>query len=159
MQIDLREADMTSFPIEGGCHCRAVRYTQLASALSVQHCHCARCRKLYGQLFASGGVIRRADLRISGADNLAKYRTSSSFENHFCRTCGCHLFAYEDSEPELMYYFPATLDGGKHPGHAASKESHIYAGSKAEWETIAGSLPQYETTSPDEIITGVQKSG
>lgn len=148
---------MTDFPIEGGCHCRSVRYTLRAAAVSVQHCHCARCRKLYGQLSAAGGVVRRADLQISNTENLAAYRTSPSFENHFCKTCGCHLFAYEDSEKELMYFFPATLDGGVHPGHPADKESHIYVGSRAEWETIGGNLPQYDTTSPDEIITGIQK--
>ncbi len=150
---------MTTFPIEGGCHCGAVRFTQRAPALSVQHCHCSRCRKLYGQLLATGAVIDRRDLHIAGAANLAKYRTSPTFENHFCRTCGCHLFAYEDSEPRLMYFFPATLDGGVHPGHPAGKESHIYVGSKAEWEAICVSLPQYETTSTDGIITGMPRGG
>jgi hypothetical protein len=134
-----------------------VRFTQRAAALSVQHCHCARCRKLYGQLSAAGAVIDRSDIEITGTANLVSYRTSSTFENLFCGTCGCHLFAYEDSEPRLMYFFPATLDGGVHPGHPADKESHIYVGSKAVWDTVSGSLPKYDTTSPDEIITGTQR--
>ena len=50
---------MTEFPIQGGCHCGAVRYTLVAPALSVQHCHCSRCRKVYGHLAAQGGVIRQ----------------------------------------------------------------------------------------------------
>ena len=78
---------MTKFPVEGGCHCRSVRYAQFAPACSVQYCHCARCRKLYGQLHACGGVIKRADLKITGAENLSTYRTSPSFENHFCKRC------------------------------------------------------------------------
>lgn len=150
---------MTSFPIQGGCHCRAVRYKLLAPALSVQHCHCERCRKLYGSLSANGAVIARGDLRIdSGRENLTTYRSSPSFANEFCKTCGCLLFAYEDGEPDVMYFSPATLDGGVHPGHPDGKESHIYVGSKAEWERIADDLPKYDTTSPDEIITGIQKS-
>jgi hypothetical protein len=50
---------MTEFPIQGGCHCGVVRYTLVAPALSVQHCHCSRCRKVYGHLAAQGGVIRQ----------------------------------------------------------------------------------------------------
>ena len=70
---------MTTFPVQGGCHCNAVRYTLLAPALSVQHCHCSRCRKSSGQLSVSGAVIQRADLRIEPTDNLTSYYSSSEF--------------------------------------------------------------------------------
>jgi hypothetical protein len=149
---------MTTFPVQGGCHCGAIRYTLLSPALSVQHCHCSRCRKVYGNLAAQGAVIRRSQIKIEGESNLTTYRSSLSFAGQFCKTCGCHLFSYEDSEAELMYLAPATLDGGVHPGHAAGKETHIHVGSKAEWEQIGGDLPQYETASPDEIVTGVQRA-
>ncbi len=150
---------MTTFPIMGGCHCGAVRYTQRAPALSVVHCHCSRCRKLHGHLFATGAVIDRSYIEIVGSGNLGKYRTSPTFENHFCKTCGCHLFVYEDSEPRLMYFHPATLDGGVHPGHPAGKECHVYVGSKVEWETICGNLPQYDTMSPDDdLMSGLERA-
>jgi hypothetical protein len=58
-----------------------------------------------------------------------------------------------------MYFSPGTLDGGVHPGHPADKECHIYVGSKAEWERIADDLPQYDTSSPDEIMTALQRGG
>ena len=145
------------FPLHGGCHCGAVRYTILGPALSVQHCHCARCRKLYASLYASGAVIERAKIRITGAENLTTYRSSPSFPDQFCRTCGCRLFSYEESEPTIMYFAPATLDGGAHPGHAAGKEAHTFVGSKAAWEHVDDTLPHYERESPDEIITGIQK--
>ena len=148
---------MTKFPVPGGCHCGAVRYMLLAPALSVQHCHCSRCRKVYGNLAAQGAVIRRSQIRIEGESNLTTYRSSLSFAGQFCKTCGCHLFSYEDSEADLMYLAPATLDGGAHPGHPADKESHIHVGSKAEWEQIAGGLPMYDAASPDKIITGIQR--
>jgi hypothetical protein len=56
-----------------------------------------------------------------------------------------------------MYVTPGSLDDGAHPGHPSEKESHIYVRSKVSWETIADGLPQYETTSPDEIITETQR--
>lgn len=148
---------MTKFPVQGGCHCGAVRYTLSSPALSVQHCHCSRCRKVHGQLSVSGAVVHRADLEIIGAENLTTYSSSASFHSQFCRTCGCPLFSFEDSEPDLMYFAAATLDGGVHPGHPAGKESHIYLGSKAEWDCLGEGIARYETDSPDEIITGVQR--
>ena len=148
---------MTKFPAQGGCHCRAVRFTQLGPALSVQHCHCSRCRKVYGHLAAQGAVIAKSQVRIEGEANLTTYRSSPSFAGQFCKTCGCHLFSHEDGEKELMYFSPATLDGGVHPGHPADKECHIYVGSKAAWARLDDTLPRYETTSPDDIVTEVER--
>ncbi|MBL9046061.1 MAG: GFA family protein [Tabrizicola sp.] len=150
---------MSEFPKHGGCHCGAVRYQVLAPPLSVQHCHCSQCRRGFATLSAQGAVIPRKDIRITGEAALTRYRTSASFEYRFCMTCGSRIFAYEDSEPDLMYFMPATLDGGAHPGHPADKESHIHVGSKAVWEHIADDLPKYEKASPDEIATGLTRAG
>jgi hypothetical protein len=149
---------MSGFPLEGGCHCGAVRYVLHKPALSVQHCHCERCRKVYGSMFGTGAVVQRDAVTITGEANLTAYRSSATFPEMFCKTCGCHLFAYEESEPALMYIAAATLDGGVHPGHSPDKESHIYMRSKAEWDRTADDLIKYKTTSPDEIITGLQKA-
>ena len=149
---------MSKFPLEGGCHCRAVRYVLHEPALSVQHCHCERCRKLHGTMFGTGALVKRSALTITGEDNLTRYRTSPTFPGDFCKTCGCHLFAYEESEPDVMYILPWTLDDGVHPGHPPDKESHTYMHSKAEWDRTADDPAKYETFSPDEIITGLQKA-
>jgi hypothetical protein len=148
---------VTTFPVQGGCHCGAVRYTLLGPALGVQHCHCSRCRKVYGHLAAQGAVIARSQIRITGESNLTTYRSSPSFAGQFCKTCGCHLFSYEDSEKTLMYFSPATLDGGVHPGHPDGTEIHIQVGSKAEWARLDSELPRYDTSGPGEIITAAQK--
>jgi hypothetical protein len=148
---------MAHFPMQGGCLCGAIRYSLLAPALSVQHCHCSLCRRRYGALSMPGAVIARSSLRIARGDDLTSYFRSPGYCTQFCRICGCHLFAYEEGEKSLMYLLPATLDGGRHPGHPAHKECHIYVGSKAEWERISDGLPQYEESSPDEIITEIQR--
>jgi hypothetical protein len=149
---------MPDFPKTGGCHCGRVRYAVLAAPLSVQHCHCSQCRKGFATLSAQGAVIRRADLRITGEEALTRYRTSKSFEYRFCATCGSRIFAYEDSEPELMYFMPATLDGGVHPGHPPDRESHIHCGSRAEWERLTDDLPKFEEASPDEIVSEMMRA-
>lgn len=148
---------MADYPMQGGCACGAVRFTLLGPPISIQHCHCENCRKISGEFTSTGAVISRRFLLIEGAENLGGYRTSPSFERQFCRTCSCYLFAYEDSEPDLMYFAPATIDGGRHPGHPPGSESHIYLRSKCEWEQIADDLPKYDAASPDDIVTDLQR--
>lgn len=150
---------MSRFPLEGGCHCGAVRYGLHKPALSVQHCHCERCRKVYGSMFSTGAVVQRDAITITGEGNLTTYRSSPTLASRFCKTCGCHLFGYEESEQALMYFAASTLDGRAHPGHPPDKESHIYMRSKAQWDQTSDDLAKYETMSPDEIITGLQKAG
>ena len=146
------------FHLSGGCHCGAVRYTISAPPLSVQHCHCETCRKTSGTLYRTGGVMRREEVVIEGAENLTGYRTSPSFEEHFCSICGCNLFGYDDDETNLFYVELPTLDGGVNPGHPQEMESHIYMGSRAEWEHVSDAIPQYEKEGPGEIITEFQKA-
>src|SRR5262245_47794706 len=127
---------MTKFQVSGGCHCGAVRYSLCAPASSVQHCHCSMCRTTTGSLFLTGAVVERSQLSIDrGLDSLTTYRSSSSVRRLFCRTCGCQLFCYEDSEPVLMYFSAATLDGGAHPGHPPHKEYHIQFASRVAWDS------------------------
>lgn len=145
------------FPKPGGCACGAVRYDLLGPPLSLQHCHCSRCRKGFGVLCAQGAVIRKADLSVAGQEHLTVYEGSPGFAYHFCSRCGCRLFAYEERAPELMYLMAATLDGGVDPGHPPEKEAHIWVGSKAEWDRIGDDLPQFGEASPDEIVTGIMR--
>ena len=100
--------------------------------------------------------MRRDKVDIEGAENLTGYRSSPGFEQQFCRTCGCSLFAYDDDEATVFYVYPATLDGGVDPGHPREMESHIYMRSRAEWEQVSDALPHFERDGPGEIITESQ---
>jgi len=140
--------------LSGGCHCGAVRYTLHASPLSVQHCHCESCRKTRGALHATIGIMRRDKIDIEGAENLTKYLTSPDFEQQFCSTCGCNLFAYYDDATLFLVDLP-TLDDGLDPGHPREMESHIFMGSRAKWEHVSDVIPHYEAEDPREIVTEV----
>jgi len=143
--------------LPGGCHCGAVRYTMHAAPLSVLHCHCESCRKTSGSLYATGGVLRFDKVEIEGAENLTKYRTSPSFEQQFCRTCGCNLFASDDDETTVFFVHVSTLDGGVDPGHPKDMESHVYMRSKAEWEHVSDAIPHFERDGPGDIISESQR--
>ena len=138
--------------LSGGCHCAAVRYTLRSSPLSVQHCHCESCRKSTGALHATVGVMQRDKVEIEGVENLTKYRTTPGFEQQFCRTCGCNLFAYDDDDTTFFLVNLPTLDGDLAPGHPIDMESHIFMSSRAKWEHVSDDIPHYEAEDPREIL-------
>ena len=136
---------MTGFPISGGCQCGAVRYTVHAAPSEVVHCHCSMCRKTNGSLFWTGAGVAAEHLTIEGEKNLTSYQSSPNVIRQFCRTCGGTLFARLPEAPETIYFTPATLAGGVHPGHPTGSETHIYVGSKVAWKEITDDVPQFET--------------
>ena len=135
---------MTTFPVSGGCLCGSVRYTVSEPANCVVHCHCSLCRRSYGSLVGTGAIVERKYMKIEkGETNLTTYATPPEIQRRFCRTCGCSLFYYLDELPEKIFYYPATLDGGVHPGHPEGAEHHIHVGSKVTWEHFEDALPNY----------------
>ena len=136
---------MTDFPVSGGCICGNVRYTVNGPANCVVHCHCSQCRRSYASLVGTGATIDLKQVTIDkGEENLTTCETLPGVRRQFCRTCGCSLFYYDEDAPEIMFYYPATLDGGVHPGHPEGKEFHIHTASKTNWEVIDGALPKFE---------------
>lgn len=145
-------------PIYGHCECESVRYRVDAPAQELYHCHCSRCRRLHGSLFATYAYILRDHLAIEkGADNLVMYRSALA-RWHFCGACGCHLLAEHDHNPGVMWYMPATLEGDYTPEHPPGSEKHIFVGSKSVLDTISDELPQYDEYAPSEISITARKT-
>jgi hypothetical protein len=135
---------MTTFPISGGCICGNVRYTVNGPADCVVHCHCSQCRRSYASLVGTGATISHDQVKIEkGNQNLTTYEMPPRIRRQFCRTCGCSLFYFDNEFPEVMFYYPATLDGGVHPGHLKEAEHHVHVGSKAIWEGFKDDLPRH----------------
>lgn len=150
---------MSTFSVSGGCLCGSVRYTVTSAANCVVHCHCSRCRKGHASLVTTAAIVSRGGITIDrGIDNLTTFTHPPEVSREFCRTCGCSILYYTDKVPDVVFYYPATLDEGTHPGHPPGSEHHIYVASKAAWEVFETSLPwheediessDYETSSSD----------
>ena len=135
---------MTTFPVFGGCICGSVRYTVNGPAHCVVHCHCSMCRRSYASLVGTGATIEQKQVKLDkGEEKLETYEAPPGIRRQFCRKCGCSLFYFDDSLPEMLYYFPATLDGGVHPGHPDGAEYHVFVESKADWEAFEDNLPRH----------------
>lgn len=84
--------------IEGGCHCRAVRFeAEVPQAVEVLDCNCSICSRTGFRHL----IVPHEDFRLlSGSDNLTSYRFGTSTANHlFCRTCGIKSFYQPRSHP------------------------------------------------------------
>lgn len=145
-------------PIHGRCECASVSYKVKAQADELYHCHCSRCRRLHGALFATYAFVRRKDVVIQkGEDNLSIYHGPLA-RWYFCQTCGCHLFAEHDHNPGVMWYMPATLDDENVPSHPKESEKHIFVASKSPIETIIGDIPQFDEYAPPEVSITSRKT-
>lgn len=154
----MKMSSETFNPVHGQCECGSVAYEVSAPAQELYHCHCSRCRRLHGSLFATYAYVRRSDIDISqGADNLSVYRSPLAHW-HFCRSCGCHLFAEHEHNPGVMWYMPATLDDGDTPRHPQGSEKHIFVASRSSIETIDDRIPKYDEYAPPEVSITARKS-
>ena len=95
--------------IEGGCHCRAVRFEAWVPArVEVLDCNCSICS-------ATGFrhlIVGHADFTLlSGAERLTVYRFGTGAARHlFCSVCGVKSFYQPRSHPEAWSLNVNALD-------------------------------------------------
>lgn len=148
-----------SFEVSGRCECGGIHYRVSGPAEELYHCHCSRCRRLHGTLFATYAYVRREQISIElQASTLKSYRSPQALW-HFCGSCGCHLFAEHERNPGVMWYMPATLDDGCTPGHPVESEKHIFVESASVLEPISKELPEYDEYAPPERSVTSRKYG
>jgi hypothetical protein len=139
--------------IEGGCFCGAVRY-QIDGALDrACACHCSRCRKVFSG--ASSAYAEIADGSkfswVTGEDELTKHTSAQGWGIAFCRICGSTLCGIFDGKVHGVTL--GTVDGD--PG--VQIEMHTFVGSKAPWDHIGGSAPQFKEEPPNSNTSRVIK--
>ncbi|MGH6951287.1 MAG: GFA family protein [Vitreimonas sp.] len=77
-------------PIEGGCHCGAVRYALAAAPEASMICHCRTCRAISGAPVLAWISTTTDKFAITkGAPQL--YASSASVQRQFCGRCGTQL--------------------------------------------------------------------
>ncbi len=131
--------------IQGGCFCGRVRYRITAPLLRAKSCHCSRCRKAFsGAGSAYAEVAADSFSWASGEENLAQYGSESGWGLCFCRTCGTTLCGTHEGKVHGITL--GSVDGD--PG--IEIETHIFVESKAPWDHIGGSAPQFAEFPPEE---------
>ncbi|GGY06278.1 GFA family protein [Paludibacterium paludis] len=134
--------------LTGRCLCGAIHYRVSGPPLTVDHCHCASCRKASGAPFVTWFTARAFDVDWRGAP-LAWYVSSVGAERGFCGRCGSTLAYRHDAEPEEIDITVATLD---HP-QSLTPEHHLCWREHLPWvepDTL-GRLPLFEGTKDNAI--------
>lgn len=124
--------------LTGGCFCGQLRY-QIDQPLGPgRSCHCSRCRKAFsGTGSAYAEVVPGSFTWTAGADQLTQYETTPGWGMGFCKRCGSTLCGLNEGKVHGVTL--GSVDGD--PG--VQIEMHIFVGSKAPWDHIGGSAPQY----------------
>ena len=135
--------------IRGHCLCGGISFEIEGDITQIGMCHCSKCRRVSGVASNANFMTPKDNLKwLSGKDLVKEFHLPSGWGSRFCSTCS-------SPAPHLhpgggAYWVPAGLIEGD-PGVRVA--GHIYVGSKAPWDEIAGSAPQHE-----EFIPGVEES-
>lgn len=127
--------------MRGSCLCGQVKFEVSGDPSRIYHCHCSLCRKQGGSSSNSSIIVDATDFRwISGQEQISSYVKPTGFRSDFCPRCGSPV--PNPLRTTAYYWVPAGLlddDVSLEVG------AHLYVGSKASWDTICSSAPQFET--------------
>lgn len=125
----------------GSCLCGGLRYEIHGEIGDIVQCHCQKCRKANGTAFATNAPIQKADFKIVQGEHLLKnFQSSATTQRCFCADCGSPIISIKAETPELYRLRIGTLDTPLQQ----KPTQHIFAASKAEWDSICDGLPQYD---------------
>ena len=130
--------------IHGSCLCGGVAFSIDGNYSGIGQCHCSKCRKVSGT--ASNAVFYTGTKSLSwtrGEELIREWNREDGWGSTFCGRCGSPLpRAHPNGK---IYFVPAgVLDDD--PG--VKVVSHIFVGSKASWDEIAGDAPQHQEDNP-----------
>ncbi len=135
----MTEAD--SFPLQGGCTCRAVRYSLMTSPLFVHCCHCTWCQRESGAAFALNAMIESDRVSLTQGRPCAVDTPSRSGKGQSifrCTACQVALWShYAGAGKAIAFVRVGTLD---EPWHLAP-DVHIFTTTKQPWVVLDPATP------------------
>lgn len=120
------------------CQCGAVSL-EVKHNNEVHACHCSKCRLRTGS--ASFSLTAQGTPKITGAENITRYRSSEWGERAFCKQCGTQLFfrLLPESGMDEAYYVNAGLFA-ENAGFTLGLQ--IYTDCKAPYYELANDTPK-----------------
>src|ERR1700761_1889146 len=93
-----------NIPFTGGCACGSIRYKCARQPVAMANCHCKDCQLASGAPFASGIIVKTADLEIIGMPKTYAVRASSGglARRSFCPDCGTPLFTQSEAYSQAI---------------------------------------------------------
>ena len=91
----------------GQCMCGAVSFTAQAVSGEFGACYCDMCRRWAGSAMI-GVFLERARVDVTGAENIAVFKSSDWAERAFCKVCGSGLW-YHVTEGDHAAYISVPI--------------------------------------------------
>lgn len=131
----------SSFPTEGGCDCRAVRYRLETPPLFVHCCHCRWCQRESGASFALNAMIEADRVTQLGQSPELVNTPSESGNGQLiarCPSCKVALWSnYAGAGPLVKFIRVGTLDNP----NLLPPDIHIFTASKQPWVVLPEGVP------------------
>lgn len=129
--------------LTGGCFCGRVRYRIAAPLGPGRSCHCSRCRKAFSGAGSAYAEVAPGSFAWSqGEDALSFHETTPGWGLCFCSSCGSTLAGTHGGAVHGVTLGCVDGDPGVQIG------MHIFVDSRAPWDHIGGSAPQYAEFPP-----------
>jgi hypothetical protein len=132
-----------TFPAEGGCDCRAVRYRLQTRPLFVHCCHCRWCQRESGAAFALNAMIEADRVINLGADpEVVDTPSDSGLGQKIARCPACRVAVwshYAGAGPVVKFVRVGTLDNPD----LLPPDVHIFTASKQPWVVLPADTPAF----------------
>jgi hypothetical protein len=127
--------------LSGGCACGTIRFVCTSAPLAMLNCHCKDCQRASGSPFASGLIVKTADLRVTGTPNTYSVpATSGSLAiRSFCGECGSPLFTRGEAAPDYLSIRFTALDDQTR----FQPTLDIWTSSAQPWVCLSEDIPHY----------------
>jgi hypothetical protein len=130
-----------SFPTEGGCDCRAVRYRMESAPLFVHCCHCRWCQRESGASFALNAMIEADRVTNLGVEpEVVDTPSESGAGQKIARCPKCRVAVwsnYAGAGPVLKFVRVGTLDNPD----LLPPDIHIFTETKQPWFQLPAATP------------------
>ena len=130
-----------SYPLEGGCDCRQLRYRLESAPLFVHCCHCRWCQRESGAAFALNAMIEADRVTNLGvAPEFVDTPSASGLGQQIarCPTCRIAVWShYAGAGPLLSFVRVGTLD----LPDRMPPDIHIFTASKQPWVVLPPGTP------------------
>ena len=127
-------------PLTGQCACGTVRFEVTQPFDTAGYCHCKRCQRRSGALWAMSGIVGRDGFAITkGEDEVRTWEPPDGLPKSFCGVCGGQVFAGAPDGPAIVRLGAVDGDPGIRP------QWHAWVSSAPDWEAIPDDgLPRFE---------------
>jgi hypothetical protein len=131
----------TTYPLEGGCDCKRIRYRMETAPLIVHCCHCRWCQRETGTAFALNAMIEAERvIDLSGEPELIDTPSLSGRGQKIARCPVCRIAVwsnYAGAGPILRFVRVGTLDTPE----VLQPDIHIFTSSKQPWVVLPQDVP------------------